>query len=238
VLPLSLGNDTAPRVSATSGASSRPPSVASASAPVVATTSTTSTSISDPGATAPAVTGPAVTGPAVTGPAVTGPVTNVAIIGDSISQMAAHDLTRTLRHYNVTVDAKGGTTMADHFLTIENLANDGQPRDWVIELGTNDVLARSPNLASDFANEVAVLQGQACVWFVTVNTRLGPVSMDFNDGIANAVASHANFHMLDWGSIEFHNSQWLQSDGLHPSKYGDAELAKLEHKAIIGCQGR
>jgi hypothetical protein len=248
VLPLTLGNDTTPRL----------PSVAADSSPAVATTAPgdttttdpfaatvttpTATSISDPGVTglagaSPGVTSPVVTSPVVTSPVVTGPVTNVAIIGDSIDQLAQHNLTRSLRLYNVYFDAVGGTTMADHLVKIERIASGGQPRDWVIELGTNDALGRNANWAADFANEVAAVQAQTCVVFVTVNIRIGPISTGINDAIANAVATHANFHMLDWGNIELRNPQWLQPDGIHPTKSGDAQLAKLEHKAVVGCQG-
>jgi lysophospholipase L1-like esterase len=221
------------------------PSVASAASPLATTTTfPVDTTLPSDVITAPLdVTNPAVAAtnpgaPAVTGAAASGPVVDVAIIGDSISQQAARNMTHTLRQYKLYFDTLGGSKMAEHLSKIEQVASDGQPRYWVIELGTNDVLAGNPNWTSDFANEVTALQGQRCVVFLTVNPRFGVMSSGMNEAIGNAVATHGNFHLLDWGNIEFHNSQWLQSDGIHPTKLGDAELARLVRKAVFGCQGR
>jgi hypothetical protein len=168
------------------------------------------------------------------------PTNNVAIVGDSIFALAEGEIARYLHQYNLYVDAVGRTTMAEHLSKIQSVVNDGQPRDWVIELGTNDALPEpaNPNWASDFANEVAALQTQPCVVFVTVNPRLGPISTGIDQAIAGAVAAHPNFHSLDWGNIEFHRSKWLESDQLHPTESGAVELAKLTHKAILNCQGK
>jgi lysophospholipase L1-like esterase len=164
----------------------------------------------------------------------------LAIIGDSITALARAALEHSFRHYDLLIDAVGGTRMADHLPTIERVESDGLPRDWVIELGTNDALRAPINLnwPSDFANEVTALQAQACVIFVTVNPKLGPISSGIDDAIATAVASHPNFHSLDWGTIEFRKPQWLRADDIHPSESGIAELAKLEHQAVLGCQGK
>src|ERR1700688_668949 len=175
--------------------------------------------------------------PAIGSPSQAG--VNVAIIGDSISEFATPAPERVLRHYTLYIDAVGGSKMAAHLATIEQVAGDGLPRDWVIELGTNDALPPpNTNWTSDFANEGAALQGQRCVVFLTVKPTLGSVSTGINDAIANAVATHPNFHSIDWGSIEFRKTKWLLPDALHPSGSGDVELATLVHKAIIGCQGQ
>lgn len=162
----------------------------------------------------------------------------MAIIGDSISALARTALEHTFHGYDLFIDAVGGTRMADHLPTIERVESDGRPRDWVIELGTNDAV-RAPlnvNWASDFANEVTALKSQRCVVFVSVNPKLGPISVGIDDAIATAVASHPNFHLIDWGDIEFRKPQWLLPDGIHPSKSGIAELARLEHRAVLNCQ--
>ncbi len=162
----------------------------------------------------------------------------VAIIGDSITALAKTALEHTFHGYDLFIDAVGGTRMADHLPTIERVASDGRPRDWVIELGTNDAV-RPPinvNWASDFADEVTALKGQRCVVFVSVNPKLGPISVGIDDAIAGAVATHPNFHLIDWGDIEFRKPQWLLPDGIHPSKSGIAELARLEHRAVLNCQ--
>jgi hypothetical protein len=96
----------------------------------------------------------------------------------------------------------------------------------------------NPNWATDFANEVTALQAQPCVVFVTVNPRLAPIGAGIDQAIAAAVAAHANFHSLDWGNIEFHRPKWLEPDGIHPTKAGEVELAKLTRRAILNCQGK
>ena len=153
----------------------------------------------------------------------------MAIIGDSITALAENNLEHALHQYNVVIDAVGGTTMADHLQKIESIESDGQPRDWVIELGTNDALPEpsNPNWATDFANEVTAVQTQRCVVFVTVNPRFGSIALGINGAIAATVATHPNFHSLDWGDIELRKPQWLESDGIHPSKSGIVELTKL-----------
>ena len=128
--------------------------------------------------------------------------------------------------------------MAEHLAKIEAVAGDGQPRDWVVELGANDAFHDNANWASDFANEATALSAQECVVFVTVNPRFGAIAQGINQAIADAVASHPNFHTLDWGDIEFQKAGWLGPDGIHPTKSGAVELAKLMHKAIRGCQGQ
>jgi hypothetical protein len=189
------------------------------------TTAPPTTVIGNLGATSPAVASTSQTS------------VNVAIIGDSISELATPALEHELRHYTLYIDAVGGSRMAAHLPTIERVEGDGLPRDWVIELGTNDALPPpNTNWSSDFANEVGALQDQACVVFLTVNPTLGSVSTGVNEAIANAVASHANFHSIDWGNIEFHRAKWLLYDRLHPSTSGDVEIATLVHKAILGCQ--
>jgi hypothetical protein len=161
---------------------------------------------------------------------------DVAIIGDSITELSAPDIQRALRDYNVYIDAAGGTKIAQHLANIQQLAGDGQPRDWVIELGTNDALGENPDWANDFASEVTAVQAQPCVVFVTVNPSLGSVADGIDGAISAAVASHPNFHLLDWGDMEFRNPDWLMYDHIHPSISGRMELAKLEKRAIDDCQ--
>ena len=207
-------------------------------------TTTTSSSVStSPGGGAAGSPTTTVTGPGATTPPVSiseppNPDRNVAIVGDSITVLVASDLAHVLHGYQLIFDAKSSTTMAEHLQNIEQIASDGQPRDWVIELGTNDAFPTraNPHWASDFANEVGALQTQRCVVFLTVNPRFGSVATGLNGAIASAVATHANFHSLDWGDIEFRKPEWLASDGIHPSKSGIVELTKLEHKAIHDCQ--
>jgi lysophospholipase L1-like esterase len=182
----------------------------------------------------------AATAPVVTIAAQGSPAANVAVVGDSITNLARSDVIRDFRQYNLYLDAIGGTTMAEHLSKIQDVAGDGQQWNWVIELGTNDALPEpsNPNWATDFANEVAAVQSQRCVVFVTVNPRFGTIAKGIDQAIASAVASHPNFHTLDWGDIEFRKPAWLGPDGIHPTTAGDAELAKLMRQSIHGCPGQ
>ena len=117
------------------------PSVSTTS-PFGSTTTSGANSSTVPGSVqtaSPDGTNPAVSPASVTSE-VPNPAGNVAIIGDSITELAGHDLHHALHQYDVIIDAVGGTTMADHLQKIESIESDGKPRDWVIELGTNDAL--------------------------------------------------------------------------------------------------
>jgi len=160
---------------------------------------------------------------------------NVAIIGDSITELATPDLQRELRDDHLYIDAAGGTKIAQHLANIQQLAGDGQSRTWVIELGTNDALGENPDWTNDFANEVAAVQSQPCVVFVTVNPKLGSVADGIDGAISAAVASHPNFRLLDWGDMEFRSPEWLMDDHIHPSLSGRMELAKLVKRAVSDC---
>ncbi len=212
---------------AVSGSSGDPLSTSSSSG-----TSTSSTTPSSATSTSP-TTLPTATG---TDPiAGTGQTpAKVAIIGDSITELSEPADRRVLRQFDPYIEAVGGTTISQHLATIEQLVADGQPRDWIIELGTNDALGSNPNWSSDFATEVSALQGQACVVFVTVNPRLGPVATALDQAI-DAATANPSFHLLDWGDIEFRKPGWLLYDDIHPSKSGSEELAHLEYRAILSC---
>ena len=132
-------------------------------------------------------------------------------------------------------NAIGGTTIAQHLATIDSIEAKGGAFDWVVELGTNDAGMQNQNWASDFSDEVDELADQPCVVFVTVNPKLGPISVDIDDAITSAVAAHPNFRALDWGNVELRKPHWLTADGIHPTKTGEAELARLDRRAVLGC---
>lgn len=160
---------------------------------------------------------------------------SIVLVGDSITVRAGPDIEHVLRGYRVIFDAVDGSTMAQHLATIDGIEAKGGPFDWIVELGTNDAGLANANWASDFSNEVSALESQPCVVFVTVNSKLGPISTGIDAAITTAVALHPNFRALDWGNIEFRKPHWLTADGIHPTKSGEAELARLVHKAVLGC---
>jgi lysophospholipase L1-like esterase len=153
-------------------------------------------------------------------------------IGDSITAFTEPRLTRTLRQYRYTIFGYPGVPMAPMLGVIQSEVANEPSQDWVVELGTNDQRIGNASWATTFGNEAAALQTQHCVIFVTINPTLGTIAAGINGAIDTAVASHANFHALDWGTIEFQNAQWLQTDGIHPSASGQVELADLERTAL------
>ena len=174
-------------------------------------------------------------GPGVSTGVSPGAPADVAIIGDSITVLATPSLERILARDDPYIDAVIGSTMAEHFSNIQQIQSDGHTRDWLIELGTNDALQNNSNWAVDFANEVDALASQRCVTFLTVNPRLGPIATGINQAIAQAITLRPNFHSIDWGNIEFGRRGWLEPDGVHPTKTGDVEIAKLERNALRSC---
>jgi lysophospholipase L1-like esterase len=153
-------------------------------------------------------------------------------IGDSITAFTEPRLTSTLRHYHYTILGSPGASMAQMLSQIQSVVANEPSQEWMVELGTNDQGIDNVSWATTFGNEAAALQTQHCVVFVTINPRLGAIATGINGAIDSAVASHANFHVLDWGSIELQNPQWLQAGGIHPSATGQVKLADLERTAL------
>jgi hypothetical protein len=164
----------------------------------------------------------------------------VAVVGDSITARSAPEIAALLaRDYSYRISGCGGFTMAGQLPTIMRLQGLGQgrPDDWIIELGTNaSGSSRTPTWKTDFHNELAAVRSAKCVIFLTLSPFLGlasPVGPDINAAIAEAVATHRNFHSLDWGHIEYTDPGWTSPiDGIHPTPEGSAELASLEVQAL------
>lgn len=169
---------------------------------------------------------------AMTIPAGAEPAANVAIVGDSISAMTSREYQIDLRADHLLIDAVGGTRIADHLSTLEALA----PRTWdvVIELGTNDAAERplDSTWTTPWDEQESAVVSQPCVVFVTVDPKLGAIAQGIDAAIANAVASHSNFHVVDWGDIEWQHQRWMRSDNIHPTTDGSAELAHLVHDEL------
>ena len=159
----------------------------------------------------------------------------VTVVGDSITALSSAQIENWLgRNFSPDVHAVVGTTMSYWAPFIESVVRSQPSHDWVIALGTNDIhYAYTPNWEADFNNEVTLLSGQRCVVLVSVNPRLGSAATQLDADMAGVVATHPDFHLLNWGEIEFENPQWLLSDQIHPSHRGSVELAKLERQALL-----
>jgi lysophospholipase L1-like esterase len=156
----------------------------------------------------------------------------MALSLSEISAALAHD-------YSFRVSGRSGSIMAEQLPTIESLESSRQqrPDDWIIELGTNDGGSyQNVSWATDFQTEVAAVRSARCVIFVTLSpllARAGPIGPRINEAITRAVASHPNFHILDWGHIEYLDRRWTSPvDGIHPTPEGSTELASLEAQAL------
>jgi hypothetical protein len=163
----------------------------------------------------------------------------VAVVGDSMTALSDCQIAETLAgRYAYQVRGDSGFTMAQALPLIHQIQSDplGAPEDWVIDLGSNDAGVRqTPTWQTDLANEISAVQGSTCVIFVTLPELLsqaGPVAGEINAALAAAVASHPNFHLLDWGRIEFTQRAWVGSDGVHPTALGSVELAFLERQYL------
>src|SRR5580704_770457 len=166
------------------------------------------------------------------------PSTRVADVGDSITMLSTNAIESALSpSYFLQINGFVADTMADQFPTIEAFQNDptGAPTDWIIELGTNDMLGKNPNWSAGFQNEVNYLSRAHCVVLLTVSPQLKSIDSAtpaLNKMIKSAPLNHKNMHILDWGTIEYQNPSWLYADGIHPTPGGQTELASLELKAL------
>jgi hypothetical protein len=159
------------------------------------------------------------------------PPRTVTVVGDSITYRSRAQIETALSpEYRVTLDSRSGSHIAQWLPTIEEIIRTTARHDWVIELGTNDLL--TPAWASPLAQEIKDLRHQRCVIFVTVDPRVVPQAETFDAALAAAVAMHPHLHILDWGDIEWDNPTWLEPDEIHPTPAGSAELAHLEAQSL------
>ncbi len=115
------------------------------------------------------------------------------------------------------------------------------PKDWVIELGTNDAVPGYPTWTSEFDAEVNAVQHAHCVILVTVSLVAGSEGGDRSNGVAKALndAMYAEarknhvFHVVDYSHLYTHYKLWVsQLDAIHPTETGQAELAQMETEAL------
>lgn len=155
----------------------------------------------------------------------------LAIVGDSITYISGGAISREFKHYSIHFMAHVGATMAEMFPAVQSLASTS-PRAVIIELGTNDAYTNNAGWHDAFVNEENAVVSQRCVVFLTVSPNLGTIATDINQSISDAVTTHTNFHVLDWGDIEFTNPLWVRPDEIHPTALGEGELAILERQAV------
>jgi len=168
----------------------------------------------------------------------------VAVVGDSITSMSEGSIQRDLTPgYQLEMYAHPGDTMYQLLPVIKRIdsARSGAPGDWIIEAGTNDMAWFEDNGHDDpfwwwfLEQEVISVSSAHCVVVLTISPVLGltdPNAALLNSDIEALPATHPNFHVLEWGTIEYRNPSWVESDHIHPTPAGRLELARLERGAL------
>jgi 2-succinyl-5-enolpyruvyl-6-hydroxy-3-cyclohexene-1-carboxylate synthase len=163
---------------------------------------------------------------------------SIDVIGDSITEIAAPEIAAALANDNSDIIGSPGTTIAQNLDTIK-LARVLHPaRDYVIELGTNDVGRNNQNWVSDFAAEVSILAREPCVALVTVGTHTpgnDAIAAGLDRAMLSTAQSRPHFHIIRWGSIEYQDPAWLRWDKVHPTTAGAVEFAHLISQRIGNC---
>jgi len=168
----------------------------------------------------------------------------VGIVGDSITAMSRSSIFDDLTPgYQLKMYAHPGATMYQLLPLIDVIDADNNPRptDWIIEAGTNDMAWFENGDHGDLywwwflEQETAAVASAHCVVLLTVSPVLGltdPNAPLLNADFEALPATHPNFHVLDWGTIEYKNPSWVGPDHIHPTRAGQAELARLELGAL------
>jgi hypothetical protein len=157
----------------------------------------------------------------------------VYVVGDSISALSRHAISTALQDsgYQPTIEATPGAKIVQAETVVTTLAQQ-QPWAWVIELGTDDAGAKNAAWPQPFLAEWKAVSSAACVIYVTISPRAGPVAVQIDSSIEKLAQTHSNVHVLDWGRIEYENPAWVYFDGIHPTPQGQAELAGLEMQEL------
>jgi lysophospholipase L1-like esterase len=157
----------------------------------------------------------------------------VAVVGDSITELSKDSIATSLTHagYHPIVHAVIGIEMAQALPWIDQLAQQN-PRNWIIELGTNDAGKNNPSWVLPFLAIWQQVRSSACVIYLSVSQRAGPIATQIDASLAGLALTHANVHVLDWGNLEYLNPAWMEPDMIHPTPAGQAELAALETQEL------
>jgi lysophospholipase L1-like esterase len=175
----------------------------------------------------------------------------VAVNGDSITGVAVWTINDTLApDYYVDVQGQNGFTIGQSLPELQTLLTDpqGAPNDVILETGTNDVMQQNHLWWAELDQEVSMVANTPCVVFVNVSTYadffgdldgLPPMVPDINAAIAQEVATHPNFHLLDWnafinqpGNFDTYIAQGPSGLVVHPNAAGQQALANLEQQAL------
>lgn len=166
----------------------------------------------------------------------------VAIVGDSITVASTAQIDNALGGvYTTDIRARSGQRI-DQMLGDLGTALTLRPNAVVVDLGTNDVLqgVTHRDWRTGFDRMIAALADQRCVEITTVSTlvigwsAIPAIAAEINSAIAEAVAAHPQFHVVDWNATVHANdgTDLLLADRVHPSATGSAALASLIRSAL------
>jgi lysophospholipase L1-like esterase len=172
----------------------------------------------------------------------TGSSTVVAVVGDSITFIARHEISTALKgRYHPVIHAEIGQRIDQMLPTLGSVLRT-DPFAVIVDLGTNDVLQGKthPDWRTGFTRMVAALTPARCVVLTTVSTLVaGPnaapgVASAINRAIGEAASAHGNSHVVDWNAAVHRpkGATLVGADRIHPSPAGQVALAAMLRAAL------
>ena len=177
-------------------------------------------------------------------------ITSVVMVGDSITEASAVQLTGALNAAgveNARIEGKAsrrievgngkGSAPLSGVGTVYSLLVEGvDPSAWVIALGTNDVGSYAD--AEQYGALIDLITGmlpatKSLVWVNTYRSQYLDDTLVFNSVLADRLRARGNAVVADWYSVASAPDQTvLQSDNLHPNENGKLALAFLVLAAL------
>ena len=152
----------------------------------------------------------------------------VAIVGDSITRVAGHQLRSELRYYGLNIHAQDQQRIDEMIPQLRGQLGQ-RPDAVVINLGTNDAIQahKHPDWHTGFTTVWRLVSGRKCVVYATINTFVDQlyghdtVAAQINSAIRTLAAHHKNVRVVDWNAAVHANRKLLANgkyagDMIHP----------------------
>jgi hypothetical protein len=147
---------------------------------------------------------------------------NVSIVGDSITVLSQEELARELVSADLEIDAVLGLTVASGAPAIQQAA---ERRDTtvIVALGTNNLVdGWDQRDADEVAFVIGLLDAEHTLWVIPSN----------DDGHLLQAVQGAGIRAIRWD--QHVRPEWLEPDGVHPNRAGQAAFAELVASATDG----
>lgn len=170
----------------------------------------------------------------------------VLLLGDSLTVLVSDDVKKAApAGTDLEVSAEWGKRIDEEIDAARQLGGD-DPRQVIVNLGTNNVLQRYDVTASasDLTTLLDAFDGSSCIHLVTVNEHINRMGEDFaagavalNQEIRTIAQRRTNVDVIDWNQIVVdHAADGIMSDdSVHPNAAGVALLAEAYAAAIDDC---